>query len=113
MNNHLSEEEQDKDKEFEMLCKQHNIPEFITILDATIILGVSSKEVRKKCVEKEIKAQQRLENSGKWYIETKQFMNHKNWNVFIEKRRETKEKSIRLAQKMIELLDDDDSYSKN
>ncbi|MDA1675615.1 hypothetical protein [Bacillus cereus group sp. TH152-1LC] len=111
MNNHLSEEEQDK--EFEMLRKEYNIPEFITVLDATIILGISAKEVRKKCTEKEIKAQQRFGNSGKWYIETKQFMNHENWDMFVEKSRETKEKSIRFAQKMIELLNDDDSYNKS
>ncbi|MGX5609914.1 hypothetical protein ACWKTZ_26450 [Bacillus cereus] len=111
MSNHLSEEKQNK--EFEMLRKQYNIPEFITVLDATIILGISAKEVRQKCMKKEIKAQQRLENSGNWHIETKQFMKYENWDMFVEKSRETKEKSIRFAQKMIELLNDDDSYNKN
>ncbi|PGP18656.1 hypothetical protein COA01_23220 [Bacillus cereus] len=107
MNNEPNEKQENE--KFEELSKQFNIPEFIVVYEAAEILNVPVKEVRRRCVEQEIKAHQRFPASGKWLIETKQFMNHENWDKFVEKRAEIKEKSLRFAQKMIEILDEDDN----
>lgn len=98
--------EEQKREKFDELREKYNIPNFITVYDTAEILGVSVKDTRKKCAEKEIEAHQRLEGSEKWYIDTIQFMNHANWDEFVAKRAKIKEKSLRLAQKMIEVLEE-------
>jgi len=99
--------EQEKEAAFTVLQKQFNIPDFITVHDAAEILEVSTQMVRRYCAEDKLSASQRLKGSGKWQIEAKQFMDHKNWNKFVQKRAQIKARSIRLANKMNEILDKD------
>ena len=99
-------DEMEKQEAFEVLQKEHNIPEYITVHDAADILEVSAQMVRRYCAEEKIKAFQRFPGSGKWLIETKQFMDNKNWGEFVQKRARIKEKSIKLATKMIQILDE-------
>ena len=42
--------------------------------------------VRRHCADGKLIAQQTLEGSGKWRIETDQLMDKPNWDKFIEKR---------------------------
>lgn len=103
----LSEDE--KEEAFRALQKQHNIPGYLTVYDVAEILDVSVQMVRRYCSNGTIKAEQRLKGSGKWHIKTKQFMDNKNWGEFVKKRAEIKEKSLKLAQKMIEILDEEET----
>lgn len=100
--------EEEKEEAFQVLQKQHNIPGYLTVFDVAEMLDISVQMVRRHCSNGTIKAEQRLKGSGKWYIETKQFMDNKNWGEFVRKRAEIKEKSLKLAQKMIEILDEEE-----
>ncbi|MCU7667739.1 helix-turn-helix domain-containing protein [Bacillus thuringiensis] len=99
--------EEEKDEVFEIISKQHNIPKNITVKEVAGILGVTVQMVRRYCVEGKLIAHQRLEGSGKWLIDTKQFMTHKNWGKFVQEQGKIKENSLLLANKMINILDDD------
>lgn len=104
---YLALNENEKEEAFKILQKQYNIPGYITVHDAAEILDVSVQMVRRYCSEGKLKATQRLKGSGKWLIETKQFMDNKKWGEFVQKRARMKEKSLKLANKMIEILDKD------
>lgn len=96
----------EKREAFRVLSKQYNIPEFVTVKDVSEILGITPQMVRRHCSDGRIIALQTLEGSGKWRIQTEQFMDHPNWDKFLEKRVKIKKQSINIAEKMLEYLDD-------
>ncbi len=96
----------EKKEAFDAIRKQFNIPEYITVRDASEILGITPQMVRRHCSDGKLKAHQTLEGSGKWRIYTEQFMGKPNWDKFIEKRVKIKRQSINIADKAIEFLDD-------
>ncbi|MGM7720702.1 helix-turn-helix domain-containing protein [Metabacillus sp. Hm71] len=106
-NAYLELSEEEKQEAFESLQKQHNIPDYITVRDAAKILDVSVQMVRRYCTEGKINAFQRLEGSGKWLIETKQFIDNKNWGKFVQERARIKDNSLKFANKMLDIMDDD------
>lgn len=98
--------EMEKKEAFEALSKQFNIPDYITVRDASEILGITPQMVRRHCFDGKLKAHQTLEGSGKWRIEAEQFMGKPNWDKFIEKRDKLKKQSVCIAEKVLEFLDD-------
>lgn len=80
----------EKKEAFEVLSKQFNIPDFITVRDVSEILGITPQMVRRHCSDGKLKSHQTLEGSGKWRIDTEQFMDKPNWDKFIEKRAKLK-----------------------
>jgi len=96
----------EKKEAFAVLSKQFNIPDFITVRDVSEILGITPQMVRRHCSDRKIKSYQTLEGSGKWRIDTEQFMDKPNWDKFIEKRAKLKKQSINVADKVLEYLDD-------
>jgi excisionase family DNA binding protein len=96
----------EKREVFRVLSKQYNIPEFITVKDVSEFLGITPQMVRRHCSDGRIKALQTLEGSGKWRIQSEQFMDHPDWDKFLEKRGKIKKQSINIAEKMMEYLDD-------
>jgi predicted transcriptional regulator len=91
---------------FRVLSKQFNIPDSITVRDASEILGVTPQMVRRYCAKRKLGGHQTLEGSGEWRLDTEQFMDKPNWDKFIEKRAGIKKQSINIANKMIDYLDD-------
>lgn len=91
---------------FETLKKEYNIPNYITVRDVSEILGITPQMVRRHCSSGKIIGHQTLEGSGKWRIDTEQFMDKPNWDKFIEKRARIKKQSIDIADKVLEYLDD-------
>lgn len=104
---YLELNENEKQQAFEILQKQHNIPDYISVREAAKILDVSVQMVRRYCTEGKINAHQRLEGSGKWLIETKQFIDNENWGKFVQERAKIKDNSYKFASKMLKILDDD------
>lgn len=96
----------EKKEAFDVISKQFNIPEYITVRDASEILGVTPQMVRRHCSDGKIIGHQTLEGSGKWRIETEQFMGKPNWDKFIEKRAKIKKQSVNIAEKALEYLND-------
>lgn len=96
----------DKKEVFKTLSKQYNIPDYITVRDVSEILGISPQMVRRHCSDGKIIAHQTLEGSGKWRIETAQFLGKPNWDKFIDKRAKIKKQSTDIANKVLEYLDD-------
>ena len=84
---------------------QYNF-EYIHARDVAFILGTSTFEVRKMCKENKIEATQR-ENSIHYDILTEQFRNHPNWDAFLQKHDEQRQKSLALANYMVEYWSQD------
>lgn len=84
---------------------QYNF-EHIPARDVALILGISPGEVRKMCKENKIEATQR-ENSIHYDIPTEQFRNHPNWDAFLQKKEEQRQKSLALANYMVEYWSQD------
>lgn len=102
---HLSADE--KHEVFESMQKKYNIPEYISVREAATILDVSVQMVRRYCAEGKIKAHQRLEGSGKWQIETNQFVHHPGWDRYVEDRERVKSNSMYFANKMHSIINED------
>lgn len=98
-----SEEKKDA---FSVISKKFSIPEYISVRDASEILGITPQMVRRHCSNGKIIGHQTLEGSGKWRIATEQFMGKPNWNKFIEKRAKIRDQSINIAEKALEYLND-------
>ena len=89
---------------FEAFCKEHGIPNTVTVNDAAFILNVRPAEVRKQCQDGTLRAIEVLAGSGKWRIEVDQLENQKRWSVYVEKRQEILQKSKQLAEFMVREL---------
>ncbi|WP_339252934.1 helix-turn-helix domain-containing protein [Sporosarcina sp. FSL W8-0480] len=100
--------ESEKKDAFEIISKKYNIPDHITVREASEILEISPQMVRRHCTEGKIRSYQTLQGSGKWRIEAEQFMNYPNWGKFIEKRGRIKKQSENIAKKMLDYLEDEE-----
>jgi hypothetical protein len=98
----------EKKEAFEVLSKQFNIPDFISVRDVSEILGITPQMVRRHCSDGKLKSHQTLEGSGKWRIDAEQFMDKPNWDKFIEKRAKLKKQSIKIADEVLKYLDDEE-----
>lgn len=96
--------EHEKKEAFEALSKQFNMPEYITVRDAAEILGVSPQMVRRYCADGKLHGHQTLEGSGKWRLDTEQFMGKPNWDKFMEKRARIKKQSVNIANSILDNL---------
>src|SRR5699024_9761513 len=99
--------ENEKKEAFEALSRKFNIPDYITVRDASEILGVTPQMVRRYCSEGKLLGHQTLQGSGKWRLDTEQFMDKPNWGKFIEKRARMKDQSQNIANTMLDYLDDE------
>ncbi|KON66456.1 hypothetical protein AKG34_26285 [Peribacillus butanolivorans] len=99
--------EVEKKEAFTVLSKQFNIPRHVTVREASEIIGITPQMVRRHCADGKLIAQQTLEGSGKWRIETDQLMDKPNWDKFIEKRARIKNQSIKIADQKLEYLDEE------
>lgn len=84
---------------------QYNF-EYIPARDVALILGISAGEVRKMCKENKIEATPK-KNSIHYAIPTNQFRNHPNWDAFLQKKEEQRQKSLALANYMVEYWSQD------
>ena len=100
--------EAERKEAFEALSKQFNIPKYLTVRDASEILGITPQMVRRHCADGKLTAHQTLEGSGKWRIDADQFMDKPNWDKFIEKRARIKKQSKNIAKKVLEYLEEDE-----
>lgn len=89
------------------LNKKVQIPSYLSVRDVAQILEVTPQMVRRYCGNGKIAARQRMEGSGKWLIPADQFITHPNWNKFMEKKNTIKKQSIKIAQKMVEYIEED------
>ncbi|WP_052013253.1 helix-turn-helix domain-containing protein [Halalkalibacter akibai] len=107
MKTNMLEQMSDEQKRelFNVIQKEYNIPDYISVREASEILEVSPQMVRRYCANGKIEGKQRFENSGKWLIETVQFVGNKNWEKYIQKRARIKENSLNLAKKVHADLD--------
>lgn len=96
----------EKTEAFEAISRQFNIPEYITVKEAAEVLGVSPQMIRRHCADGKIIGHQTLEGSGKWRIESTQFIGKPNWTKFVEKQKRLKIQSAKIAETAIEYLDD-------
>ena len=76
----------DKKEVFKTLSKQIVSLICFTVRDASEILGISTQMVRRHCSNGNFIGHQTLEGSGKWRLETEQFMGKPNGDKFIEKK---------------------------
>jgi predicted transcriptional regulator len=102
--------EQDKENVQKILNKIDDpvIPQHLTVRDVALLLEVTPQMVRRYCTDGKIDARQRLEDSGKWIIPTSQFLNHPNFSKFVWKREKIKNQSSKIAEKMLEYLDEEE-----
>lgn len=82
-------------------------PSELSVRDVAQIMNVTTQMVRRYCAEGKLKARQRIEGSGKWFIETDQFLGNPRLIKLFEDKKEMKEKSLRLAEKAIKNLSKD------
>lgn len=104
----LSERLTDDDKKdvFKALRKRYNLPDHLTVHEAAEILGISPQLVRRYCEEGRLTGEPLLAGSGKWRIQTYQLVGGLHWREFLLKCKRLKAQSIKLANKMVELIDD-------
>ncbi|WP_128755826.1 helix-turn-helix domain-containing protein [Bacillus sp. LL01] len=105
---YLELNQNERDETFKSFQQQYSIPEHLTVHEVAEILDVSQQMVRRYCAEGKLQSTQRFKNSGKWLISSKQFMEHSNWHKFIQKRAKIKDNSLKLSQKMLDIVGDDD-----
>ncbi|WP_317945360.1 helix-turn-helix domain-containing protein [Sporosarcina saromensis] len=98
--------EQEKIEAFNVLRTQFNIPDFITVRDASEILEITPQMVRRYCADGKLRGHQTLQGSGKWRLDTEQFIGKPNWDKFIEKRARIKKQSVNIANNMLDYLYD-------
>ncbi|MBV6738150.1 hypothetical protein [Priestia megaterium] len=67
-----------------LLEKEKNIPEYINLQEAAIILEVEPEQVRDFCETKILESVRIFEEDNHWKINTDQFFEHPNWNKFLE-----------------------------
>jgi hypothetical protein len=79
--------------------------EYIHIVDVCLLLGITAGEVRKLCREGKIQATKRPYPSIHYDIPTDQFRSHPNWNEFLIKREERRQKNLEFCRLMLELLE--------
>ena len=96
----------ERNEAFTSFQKQYSIPDHLTVYDVAEILDVSQQMVRRYCAEGKLQASQRFKNSGKWLIDSKQFMEHSNWHRFIQKRAKIQENSLKLSGKMVKIFNE-------
>lgn len=99
----------EKKEAFHILQSTYSLPEFLTVSEAAELLEVTPQMVRRYCSEGKVAAHQRFEGSGKWKVDTDQFIGHPSWDKFVQKRLRLKEQSLKIAEEMVAYLDDDEN----
>ncbi|MNF92837.1 hypothetical protein D3C84_754940 [compost metagenome] len=77
--------------------------ELMHIIDVCLLLGITAGEVRKLCREGKIVCTKRQYPSMHYDIPTSQFRNHPNWNGFLIKREERRQRNVEFCKGMLEL----------
>lgn len=93
---------------------KYPIPNNLTVLEVSLLTGLTKQEVRRKCKSGEFIGHQKSGENGIWLIETSQFLNiHPNWDEFTKKRDEMFDRSKKAAELAIQLWDETEDASQD
>lgn len=100
--------DKERQEAFSVIKKQYSIPDYLTVREVADLLEVTPQMVRRYCSEGKLKGHQRLAGSGKWRIDTEQFINHRNWDKFLIERAKISDRSFNLAMKMLKSIEEEE-----
>ena len=95
-------------EEIEAISNYFHIHKYFSVREVSKLLGISLQEVRRHCANKVYEGYQKSGENGTWYIESRQFITHPNWAVFISKREADFKRSRKIAELVLELNKEED-----